>query len=535
MSRDREGAIRSPWRAMRPDVRTLLVLAGFAIYAALALYMYRPLSWRPFDMVDFSEFLPILRAHDGFWPRFVGLVEYYADHGRFNVLVYFFLALKWSLFDGNELAWQCARAVQMLVLTAATYALLRRLGMGVTGALFGAGLLVVSAPAARAWVRLTMAEPFGATAIVCAAVCGTYYQESGRWRRLALGIGALVALTLLAKEMLVAAVPLILFISWCRLSDGSFGRPIRSHRNTVLLKTVAAATALVLLPILVVAVQASPGAYVTAYGNLAVGPLDLLRLELFTLIPFVPLADPMPLGLAVAGLCYFVLLTMGLRLFAESARGQGRFQAILAVGLVYPLLGAVAYLPWPAYQWFYSVPFLIGPAVLVAGSVAGVEQRTPQWRGVAYCACLCFLVSMASDSLRFSRRSEASQFLVAAAVDLVSSVPQAESVFVAARELPQQTWQGLGPTLARYGRATGRPFPTTIDVSCGTALRRARQPMDRSVLLVFSSHCPYGGSPNVVVSREFKWFDWGHGEWKRDSISFAAFTGAENTSDRATK
>jgi hypothetical protein len=517
------------------ELRTLALVLSFLGYTALALYMYRPFVGRPFDMVDFSEFLPILRAHDSFWPRFIGLVQYYVNHGRLNVLAYFLLALKWSLFGANEVAWQVARAAQMLVLTVATYALLRRLNIGSVGAVMGAGLMVVSAPAARAWIRLTMGEPFGATVIILAAVCGTYFQASVRWRRLALSIGVLVALALLLKEMLVAAVPLILFIAWCRLPDGRFGWPGWSRRNIVLLAAVALTAAAVLLPILVLAMRASASAYVSAYGSLAAGPLDLLRLELFTLIPFVALDDPMPFGLVLADLCYFGLLMIGLRLFAESTQSRAYFRAILLIGLVHPLIGAAVYLPWPAYQWFYSVPFLIGPAALFGAAVMGVERGAPRGRVLTYAACGCVLASMASDSLRFSRRSEAYQSLVHAAIDVAAELPGRDSVLVAAREIPREPWQAFGQTLARYGNATDRPFPTTLDVSCETARHRAQNPGARNVLLVFSSHCPYSGSPQVVIRREFDWIDWGHGEWRRDSISVAAFVGSDSLTNHRSK
>jgi hypothetical protein len=421
------------------------------------------------------------------------------------------------------------------VLTLATYALLRRLTIGSTGAALGAGLMVVSSPAALAWTRLTMAEPFGAIVIILAALCGTYFQATVRWRRLAVGIAVLVALTVLTKEMLVAAVPFVLLISWSRLPDGRFGWPALSRRNVGLLAAVAISAASVLLPILVVAMRAPPSAYVSAYGSLPAGPLDLLRLELFTLIPFVALADPMPVGLVIADLCYFGLLMIGLRLFAESTQDRNTFRAILLIGLVHPLIGAAVYLPWPAYQWFYSVPFLTGPAVLIGAAVMGVERVAHRWRGIAYAACGCVLASMASESLRFSRRSEAYQSLVHAAVDIVAGLDGRDSVLVAAREIPTEAWQAFGQTLARYGSATDRPFPTTLDVSCETARRRAKNPGARNVLLVFSSHCPYTGSPRVMIRREFDWIDWGHGEWRHDSISVAAFIGADSLTNRRSK
>jgi hypothetical protein len=127
-----------------------VAVLALAAYAMLAAYMYRPDSARPFDMVDFSEFLSILQSHDSLASRFVGLTDYYRQQGRLNPIVHLFIAVKWSLFGNDTTAWQLVRAAQMVGLTAMTIALLHRLRLGLAGAVIGGGLMVVSAPAANA-------------------------------------------------------------------------------------------------------------------------------------------------------------------------------------------------------------------------------------------------------------------------------------------------------------------------------------------------------------------------------------------------
>jgi hypothetical protein len=226
---------------------------------------------------------------------------------------------------------------------------------------------------------------------------------------------------------------------------------------------------------------------------------------------------------------------MGLKLFSLTTKSRGNFTAILALGLAHPLLGAIVYVPWPAYQWFYSVPFLLGPAVLLSAAITGVEQYAPKWRWLAYAACICAVGNMASESLRFSRRSEAVHHLTDAAAEAVSSTRNLDSVFVAAREMPAQAWQGLGPTLERFGRATDRPFPATVDVPCSDADARAQARNERAMVLVFSSHCVLRHTPHSVETRRFTWFDWGRATVVRDSVFFAVFVDGAVAADTSVK
>ena len=57
----------------------LLLLAGAALVAFL---LYRPDTNAPFEIIDFSETLPILTDGQDFGDRFLGLVQYYLQHGR---------------------------------------------------------------------------------------------------------------------------------------------------------------------------------------------------------------------------------------------------------------------------------------------------------------------------------------------------------------------------------------------------------------------------------------------------------------------
>lgn len=146
-----------------------LAAACGALGIALALVLYRPWQHRPFDVLDFAAFLPLLQQHHGVGAQFAALVDYYANqHGRLNLLPYMFIALKWSLFGWRTELWQFARFLEMCAVVVLAYRLLRRLGATVGAAVPGACLFIVGATATGAWVRLTMAEPLGLLLILTA-------------------------------------------------------------------------------------------------------------------------------------------------------------------------------------------------------------------------------------------------------------------------------------------------------------------------------------------------------------------------------
>src|SRR4029453_903363 len=75
-------------------------LAAFLVIGiGLTAIIYQPFAARPFDVWDFGEFLPLLRNNPTFLTQLKALLRYYGeDQGRLNVIPYFFIVMKWSLF-----------------------------------------------------------------------------------------------------------------------------------------------------------------------------------------------------------------------------------------------------------------------------------------------------------------------------------------------------------------------------------------------------------------------------------------------------
>ncbi|HEU5357701.1 MAG TPA: hypothetical protein VFU45_01180, partial [Gemmatimonadales bacterium] len=93
---------------------TFALGAGAAAAAVLALLLYRPWEGRPFAILDFSEFLPLLKGQGGFVARLGALVHYYLfEHGRLNLASYVALSAKWTVLGAEPTRWQWARFVEM--------------------------------------------------------------------------------------------------------------------------------------------------------------------------------------------------------------------------------------------------------------------------------------------------------------------------------------------------------------------------------------------------------------------------------------
>src|SRR5262245_61410373 len=104
-----------PSQQMPRGVPVALALGGTAVACAL----YTPWVSRPFDILDFSEFLPLLTGAGGFLSRLSALNDYYVhQHGRLNLLSYAALAAKWSVLGDSPMLWQWLRFIEMGLLVA---------------------------------------------------------------------------------------------------------------------------------------------------------------------------------------------------------------------------------------------------------------------------------------------------------------------------------------------------------------------------------------------------------------------------------
>lgn len=76
---------------------SMAVLLIALVWSLLAVLIYSPFDRQPLDSVDFSEFLPLLRASDSIVGRWSALTEYFASRSRTSVSAYGFIALNYEL------------------------------------------------------------------------------------------------------------------------------------------------------------------------------------------------------------------------------------------------------------------------------------------------------------------------------------------------------------------------------------------------------------------------------------------------------
>lgn len=495
-------------------------MAG-GIALGLAGFLYQPWRRVPFDIVDYSEFLPLLLQHHTMAGRLGAFTEYYGSQGRLNLLSYLLLIGKWMGFGWNTVGWQVARFAQMAGVVAGVYFLLRRLTAGRWGPAAGAALFITAGTAAPAWIRLTMGEPLGLVFLLGAAGIAVQYQTTRRWRLSGVMIGLLVAAALLTKEMLVGAAPFLLLLAWCFVAPGRLAMPRRSERNVWVLATTAAAGAAVLVPVAMVGLNVSSDAYSAQYGaaSMSIGRLiDLLtRMVLPARASYAPYLRPL---LLPANVIFLGIVLVGWRVGLREPATRAHRMALGAIALSLPVVGAVLYLPWPQFNDFYGLPFLLGPALLLAMAVSFIENGMPRGRWIMYAGCLGLLATTAAFAQYAARAAMARREVNREVVTAIVERPGLDSVVVAMPYLTTQRWQGTGPTLGRYAAALspGVAVPSVSDALCRETLPLFQRGGGRAMLVSYADGCGSFPRPTSSTRRYFTYIYWPTLSLRVDSV-----------------
>ena len=499
----------------------IALIAACVVGIVAAGVIYQPWKDTPFDIIDFSEFLPFLYQHDSLGERFSAFVSYFASQGRFDLLSYLLIIWKWSIFGSSEAGWQVGRFIEMSGIVVGVYLLLRRLGAERWGSVAGASLFIVAQTASPAWIRLTMGEPFGLLAIIGAALLAIPYQDTSRWRAAGATIAVLLTASLLAKEMLVAFVPFVLLLACARHESGDLERLRLTKRNVWLVLLVSAGVVAVLVPVAIVALRANAGAYVSDYGR---GPLSLDRfIYAFTVILLpvpgmrVPHISPVRLS---ADIIFFAIVSTGLLLARTDPALRRRWLPLSVGAEALAAVGAAIYLPWPYFQEFYGLPFLLSSALLMAIAITSIEKARPSWRWAAYAGCVAMLAQGASYAAHDSRAAIASRRLNRVLIDDFVAHPSADSIVIAMRYLPSQPWQGRGPTLDRYARAVlpGQRIPTISDALCPATLPMLQHGVENAMLVTYSDQCGAFPVPARSIRAYYTYLHWPTLTPRRDSL-----------------
>ena len=482
-----------------------------AIGIALTATIYLPFAARPFDVLDFGEFLPLLRNNPTFLTQLKALLRYYVeDQGRLNVVPYFFIVTKWYFFGWHVPLWQTARFLEMWLIVVGVYVILRELGVARFGALCGAALFVVAPPGMGAWVRLTFAEPFGTLLLLLATHLAIGYQEDERWR---LRAGAIVLLLLamaFTKEMLLATVPFVLAVACSRAPDGRF-EPFRaSHRNVYLVGLAGTVLSVAAMAVLWVATHAKADALVGQYGGATVSSEQFLApLILFLLPGYSLITSDFPRILIIANVVFIAIIAGGWWLAFRSAADRSEMRRRLAIPLLLLLPGALVYVPWDGLQVTYGLPFLLSPAFLLGYGLTSIESHYKRGVVVLNRALTFFiLVSCAISAHHFARVALALQHVNAGVAARIAASTAQDSTLVAVVRPPRLAWIGPGPTLARYVLATtGHQVVSPVrDISCAE-LAPALHTSSKLLIVSYHSRCGSLSHPDVSFHRYFGYLD----------------------------
>ena len=457
-------------------VSALLILTSFAVY--------RPDRSLPFDFVDFSEFLPLLQGENSFPGRVGDLSRYYADQGRFNPMVYASLAAKWDLWGSYTPAWQWARFATMWAIVWLSFRLLRRLGVSALGAMAGASVFLFSPPAVDGFSRLTMAEPIGTVCLLAMCHLALRQRSAATFGNTGVIFGILAVFLVLLKEMMAATLILPL-----ALIAGASDLPSGDGRTRARILTISASIAVFIagMPVLLTMMRASGDAYTTSFGQDMRSPGDLIANWMMGILP-IGLGTAVPSTLLGAVLVFVLGLFVGgwVRRLRRSFDVTQR--RLLAVALAFPLIGALTYLPWPTYNRFYSIPYLMGGAILAGVAMTELVSGSRLVRNVALIGWCLLLALGAADAASQAKRQAVRQVFNAELVARVADLWSPTDTVLLAADLPAPAaWQSLGPTLRRHGEALGHDMPELVTTPCEVSRASARNGVGA---LFYHSLCP---------------------------------------------
>jgi hypothetical protein len=317
-----------------------------------------------------------------------------------------------------------------------------------------------------------------------------------RWCVLAL----LLALVVLAKEVLLAAFIFPLAISTISADDEALGPPRIRPATLRLLALSAAIAALAIAWTLSVLLRAPSDAYASSFGQ-NLRPWDeALAWWVATLLPIDPTGASRPI-VGAALLAFLALMVAGWSLrFRRADHAASLERSLLAIAIGFPLVGVLLYVPWPKHEVFYSIPFLIGAAMLAALGLSACERHGRWVAPLGYGIWIWLLIVAGTDAAAQARRVATRQLVIRELVDrLEEATLHVDTVYVASDAPIPQNWQKLGATIQRYGVALDLRMPTVVDASCDET--RTRLQADGVAAVFFSSLCPNPASERPIVHR----------------------------------
>jgi hypothetical protein len=503
--------------APAPDYERSRLLFWAVVTLIVLWAIYRPDRVRPFDILDFGEVIPVLKSASGLWQQVLKLLDYGASqHGRVNPIQVIAATLKWRAFGAWTPGWQFSQAVTMLAVSALTFSVLRRLGTNTLGAAAGATILILAPAATRGWIRLTMAEPLGMVIVLLLCLRALRYQRTDRWHREVAYFVVGLVLVLLTKELMAPILLLPVALALVVDEGNRFSLAVRSRRNLVLVATVGITILATLVPLLVVHQKASDDSFSSYFGNAGFSVSVTVARVLVVLFPIDLTAVTPSLPWALALLSYIGIIAAGLWRAFHGEQKQ-RAKQICLISLLFPVLGVLAYSPWPFYEERYGYPYLVGTGALFAIAVSSLSSASRGARRLAIAGWVVIMIHGLSSAGGHAARADAVQRTADGLIERIAAGNGVDSVFVATIVQARPEWVGLGPTLNRLALATDRPWPPTRDILC-SEVESVHQTAARIEVVSFAMSClPRSATADRVVAR-YRSVDWVAWRIRTDSV-----------------
>lgn len=452
--------------------------------------IYRPSEAPALPVLDFSEFLPRLAAHHSGATQFLALASYFTGQGRFDPLQWLHVVIAWNLFGTGAPGWSWTYYVFNVTALLLGYALFVRLGIR-RGIALAVILTFALSPAMQGtWWRPT-GEPIGLSLLLVAAHLGIGYTEASNWRARTAFIAGCMVGALLAKEPLVALVPVVWLFSRLTRSGARYIWARWRRRDSLLASAIFIAVTAVEAVTAYVALHAPPGGYGARYGKPPVSEFAIVTRFDAAMLPTLGgihgIWDAVryPNAAAIAGsvpsAIWIILIAFGAIMGARRERRVW----IPLIGLLWSAAGVIVYLPWPIFAPFYMMPFAFGGAMLAAYSLSTLIDCGPaeaQWvshtvvAGVLLLGTLQTRDALERNYVPIRVDAQVAKLLADAGVidSLLATVPQPRT----------ERWAlGRAGTMAAYAAVTdGARTGLAHDVKCGATGDRIELPAGLVVL-----------------------------------------------------
>ena len=486
---------------------------------AIAAIVYQPWAGKSLPLPDFGTFLPLVDRSQGLFAQLSSVITFYAGEGRLCLFPYLLFVFGANAFGTWAPGWYLTYFALNAVVLGFFWCLLRRMRVPRSAAIVAAALWIPMTATTELWLRPT-GEPFALIFFLWALVLATGYRSSINWQRDAIVIAVLCVAVIYSKEILITLLPAGWLVT--RVSYGSAKVEWQpwTTRDSFLLKVVASALAVAMIPVGWVALSAGDGSYASGFGESATGAGVLSDRVAMVLLPTKP--ELGNLRNVVSDPAWFLLLALPnllwMRLIAAGLwKGRSKLFWPLATAFLWLGIGVAAYAPWTDPQTFYMAPFAIGGMFGAAHVMRWLVEgsRAAAIVTLTVGAALVIISSVEANTrvLRYRMRADLNSGVLESIAESGSS-----SIGAAVPALPRDQRWGWARHLQGFTTFAGSMRTTASeDLTCDQA--RTALATERNLVIVSRDRgCGRLSESAIAIDRSTTRAQWPY-LWKRHVVA----------------